>query len=231
MSEETRLVAEFVGAIFIAFISHYLTRSHYERKRQDDLADRDFNRRAAVHDMRIQEAREVVEKFSKIVSIASEFIRLVEQENDLESVIKLFPYGKDEIEKFPALMMDATNGKSSIELLKDKKLSGLIKKFFDLLRPSFEKIFSHYAVLENKFDEVRKDIKEISKRTRDGGITRDELSELEEMVSNLDMKSRIDVTDFRNELDIDELHTALGKARKVITEMNARLDVLASELR
>jgi len=57
MSEETlKIVVPFFTAVVVAFVTYYLTKSHYERKRQDDLADRDFNRRATVHDMRIKEA-------------------------------------------------------------------------------------------------------------------------------------------------------------------------------
>ena len=218
-------------AILVAFVTYFFTKSHYEKKRLDDLADRESARRTAVYDMRIQEAREALRKFITIISVASAFISSVEDENDLESVIKSFPYSKDEIEKFPVLVIDALNDKSSIDLLKDKKLSGMMKKLFGLLRPTFEQIFIQFSVIDSKFDEVKKDIKEIDKRIQSDGFTRDEVNEIEEMVSNLAIKSRIDITDFRNSIDIHKFQADMGKARKVITEMNARLDELASALK
>jgi hypothetical protein len=66
MSEETRVIAEFVGGVFLVFITHQLTKSHYERKRRDDLADRESNRRLAAKDKRISDAQDYLNTYLKL---------------------------------------------------------------------------------------------------------------------------------------------------------------------
>jgi hypothetical protein len=65
MSEETlKIVVPFFTAVLVAFITFFLTRSHYERKRQDDLADRDYKRRTERLDKKIEETQEYFNMFS-----------------------------------------------------------------------------------------------------------------------------------------------------------------------
>ncbi|HET9909033.1 MAG TPA: hypothetical protein VFQ23_20465 [Anaerolineales bacterium] len=65
--ESTRLIVEFIGAIVIASMTFYFTRSHYLRKRQDDLADKLIEKR----EKRIEEANAVVDNMAELSMLVS----------------------------------------------------------------------------------------------------------------------------------------------------------------
>jgi hypothetical protein len=64
--EALRIIVEFFGAILVSVITYLFTRSHYERKRKDDLADRDFNRRLAAKDKRISDAQDYLNTYLEL---------------------------------------------------------------------------------------------------------------------------------------------------------------------
>jgi DNA-binding transcriptional MerR regulator len=75
MSEESlRIIIEFFGIVITAVLTYLFTRSHYERKRRDDLADRDFIRRATVYDMKIKKVRDYVDTLQDIFSLNARVI-------------------------------------------------------------------------------------------------------------------------------------------------------------
>jgi hypothetical protein len=75
---EVTLVAAVIAAIalFLSnWITFYLTRSHYEQKRRDELDDRDYLRRVEVHDKKIQDARDFVDKYESIIDEVYRYTR------------------------------------------------------------------------------------------------------------------------------------------------------------
>ncbi len=78
--EKATIIAASIGAfttILGIWISHFLTKSYYERKRKDELDDRAFNRRAAIHDKRIQEAREYADTLHDLFHSTGKLITIL----------------------------------------------------------------------------------------------------------------------------------------------------------
>ena len=133
MSEETRLVVEFVGGVFLVFITHYLTKSHYERKRQDDLADRDFNRRATVHDMRIKEAREVVDTWGLLNNYMRHVNGTFLEASSMKQKNDHLDYLARNNATLPSLLTNVSNQSASIDILNDEELTSLYKALYSMM--------------------------------------------------------------------------------------------------
>jgi len=126
MSEETlKIVVPVFTAVLIAFVTYFLTRSHYERKRQDDLADRDYIRRAAIHDMRIKDAREVVNTMGLLNNLNRQVNSVFLQESSMKQKNEDLNYLARNNSALPSLLTDIWNQQASIDILNDAELSSL----------------------------------------------------------------------------------------------------------
>jgi hypothetical protein len=204
VSEETRLVVEFVGAVLVAFITFFLTRSHYERKRQDDLADREFTRRATVYDMRIKEAREVLESWTTFIYFTKDVARILSEEKSLKGITRsLANYGED-IKGIPSMRHEVKRKESSIIILNDKELLDLQIELSQKLELPMENL----TILENNLIAIEKGKKfDVEKH---------------------DVK---DIRDITKNIDLAELGKALREANVIITTMKIRLDKLAQTVK
>lgn len=147
LSEEAlKILVPFISAVLVAFITFFLTRSHYEKKRKDDLEDRDFNRHASVYDMRIKEARDYVDKLDAYVNMLGKFS---------VSTTYFFFLEKDKIKGLDALMEELDSslsdmslfskeikgGKSSLTILNDNELIDLHKAFKGFVFPIMDNMW------------------------------------------------------------------------------------------
>jgi hypothetical protein len=153
MSEESlRILVPFFGVVLVAYITYFFTKSHYEKKRQDDLADRDFNRRAAIRDGRIQEAREYVDKWNNLIFIVNEINSKALQAtslNDIRQVLDVEAYNH-----FYLILEEVTKQVSILHILDDEELLDWHKKFLPSLLPLIRYLFETLKgiVQNNNFD-------------------------------------------------------------------------------
>jgi hypothetical protein len=74
MSEETlKIVVPFFTAILGLFIGFFLNQALYERKRRDELSDREFNRRSSFRDVRTEEAKDYINTYIDACRMLSRF--------------------------------------------------------------------------------------------------------------------------------------------------------------
>ena len=111
-------------AVLVAVITFLFTRSHYERKRRDDLADRDFSRRVAITDRRIQEARDYVYAWDRCIDFLRKYIRALEERDDIEALYKSVPSSQAYID-LASLLDEASRKERSIEILDNEVLKVL----------------------------------------------------------------------------------------------------------
>jgi hypothetical protein len=64
--EALAIIVGFAGVVVGSVLTYLFTRSHYERKRQDDLADREFSRRLTAKDKRISDAQDYLNAYLEI---------------------------------------------------------------------------------------------------------------------------------------------------------------------
>jgi hypothetical protein len=153
MSEESiRIIAEFVGGIFLVYITHYLTKSHYEKKREDELEDRTFGRHALVHDRQIQQARDYVDQWSKYLFRVNEINSKVLQAtsvDDIQRVMKMESYNQL-VHPFEELARRA----HIFNILNDEELSLWNEKFVPNLITGIKYLLAaiDITVLSNKLD-------------------------------------------------------------------------------
>jgi hypothetical protein len=135
--DNQRLIIEFIGAVFIAFVSHYLTKSHYERKRRDELADREFTRRAIAYDKRIREAEDFIDGMEAFIDVYRRFIFgtlyfLLHEDNKEKNLESLM----EDVNKSlgdSAMEKDAIGKSASLKILEDKQLLELHKEIEHIL--------------------------------------------------------------------------------------------------
>jgi hypothetical protein len=193
------------------------------------VESRTFTRRAAVYDMRIQEAREFVEKMGTAINIYQHAFRVMDEESDIKSFKTMFSHHMDEFEKVPLTTNAAIRKKPSIDLLNDKKLSGLSDKLFEKLYSPFMEmqpiLLGFFTKVENRADELLKTVREVRRRFEEGEmVDENELLHLEEA-------AKIDFSDLKQDLGLEKMQSDLREAAAILTQMNARLDKLAAELK
>lgn len=132
-----------IGAIALIlsnWITFYLTRSHYEQKRKDDLVDRENERRFARHtanlDRNIQEAREYIEAWYVLVQVLNRF----KDVNNVSSFKEELGGVVDDIEDLPQLLTRAFRRIDSISILEDRELSDLHKTLTSMVTPGAESL-------------------------------------------------------------------------------------------
>ena len=119
--ESTRIIAELIGAIVIASMTYYFTRSHYDRKRQDDLTDRESNRRAEIYDDRIQEVQAYIDAYREAVLQ----LGFLESKLSMANVFELQKTIAESFEQFEnirTLTHFTSKRLHSIDFLNDKEL-------------------------------------------------------------------------------------------------------------
>src|SRR5919109_4228586 len=132
-AESLRNLVEFIGAIFIAFISHYLTKSHYERKRQDELADREYKRRTERMDKRLEEANAYVDKLAEVSRLVwTQGNRLIHTEKLNEYVTRH--------EKIRDIMDSMAIKAPNVFLLEDSQMQDLNREMVRLIGDTRQKI-------------------------------------------------------------------------------------------
>jgi hypothetical protein len=134
--EALRIVVEFLGIVITAVLTYLFTRSHYERKRQDDLADRDFIRRAAIHDMRIKEARDYIDKLSISIVLFEHLTGVLKESNRKSDVEEEFEVHEDLFMSFPSIMSEMSTKQASIEILNDEEIKKLFKDLALIASPT-----------------------------------------------------------------------------------------------
>jgi hypothetical protein len=139
MSEETLkiLIPAFTGLLGL-FIGYFLNQALYKRKRDDELADRDFNRRAAIWDMRIKEAREVVESLQMGIQTMDDLGGITSPETFGARLLQIT--GDEAYRNLPLLLTEASRKADSIKILNDKPLTDLNWELAALLIPTSGKI-------------------------------------------------------------------------------------------
>lgn len=226
-----QIIIPAVTGILGLFIGYFLNQALYEKKRKDDLADRDFARRAAIHDMRIQEAREVIEKFSKTTSLMKEVARIFEAQDDFESAYKSYEYHQDAMERLPVMLLEALEKRTSIYLLLDATLENLFQEFFDKMQSPTAQMMSmkrldrtkYHKKIDEQLSEIRQRAREIEERSKKGEIIdEDELPEYRDV--------RIPTKDVTEGIDLAKVQDDFEEAEMILTKMKARLDMVAREV-
>jgi hypothetical protein len=69
--EALQILVPFLGVILGIFIGYFLKQAEYERKRRDDLADRELDRRTKVRDRCIEEARIYLDTYWNVAQTLS----------------------------------------------------------------------------------------------------------------------------------------------------------------
>jgi len=148
--EALQIIFNFLSIPLTALLTYLYTRSHYERKRKDDLADREFTRRAAAYDMRIKEVREYVDGIHNVISVLISFNTIFQQETTSERielrVKRLESYNEG---LFPSTTVMSIN-MDSISMLHDARLIELNK----LLGLQLQRIYKWSKDLENPTEEI-----------------------------------------------------------------------------
>src|SRR6266540_4782324 len=193
-------IVAFLSAMFGKFVGFFLKHSEYERKRRDDLADRDFARRSAIHDRRIHESRDFLEKWTSFIYFSMETIRIMGEEKSLKRIVRRFRSFDEEFKSIPSMRHEAKIREASIDILNDKELLDLqTELFFKLGIP-----MKNLMVLKDNIHVVEESLK--------FGI------------ENLDSKAISDIT---KDMNFDESREAFQEANMIITMMKIRLDELA----
>lgn len=99
--EALDIIVPVFTAVLVSFITFFLTRSHYERKRQDDLVDRENNRLIEIRNDSLQEIQAYVDTYKKALSLlinietgliyTSNLEKAVEQFNELRELTNFTP--------------------------------------------------------------------------------------------------------------------------------------------
>ena len=159
MSEETlKIVVPVFAAVLAAFVTYYLTRSHYDRKRQDDLADRDFIRRAAIHDMRIKDAREVVNTWGLLNSLMSHGNDVFIEESSMERKNEHLNYLAEKYANLPSLLTNMSNQQAGIDILNDAELTSLQKELFSTMYIPMKNL---WEITDKLFADEKLDVKDM----------------------------------------------------------------------
>jgi hypothetical protein len=127
MDALTILVPLFTAMLGYA-VGYYVKKAEYERQRRDDLADRDFNRRAAIYDMRIQEAREYVGMMSIFLENLEQVTRILKESNGKSEAESEFEYYGDTFLSISSKMSELSTKRASIEILNDEEIKNLFKE-------------------------------------------------------------------------------------------------------
>lgn len=144
MSEESlRILVEFIGAILVAFITYFFTRSHYERKRRDDLADRDFNIRMEATNKKLEEVHAYLNDYLEAANlvISSELDTVIRR-----TVVK----SKADLDKITDLLQSTTKRMPNVALLNDSELLNLNGEWLINFR-------AEHTNLMNLIDAIRRD--------------------------------------------------------------------------
>src|SRR5262245_57579520 len=84
-TEETlKILVPLFTAMLGLFVGYYLNQALYQKRRQDELADRESNRRAEIYDDRIQEAQAYIDAYKE----ASLMLVFLEQKLSMPNVIE-----------------------------------------------------------------------------------------------------------------------------------------------
>lgn len=130
LSEETlKILVPLFTAILGIFVGYFLNQALYEKKRKDDLADRDFNRRATIYDMRIKEAREYVDAYYDIlrrINIYEE--ELIEQAKIPTNLGTFLRQNHKKYDEIPDLMQELSKKMQSLYILDDTELKDLFQE-------------------------------------------------------------------------------------------------------
>ncbi len=127
MSQEAlSILVPLFTAVLVAFMTFFFTKSHYGRKRKDDLADRDFNRRAVIHDRRIDEARACVNGHVEILSKLERFQTELIKNATPEKFVMFMREHHQEYAEINKLMEQLGNSLQSINLIDDDRLRDLL---------------------------------------------------------------------------------------------------------
>lgn len=113
------ILVPLITAVLVAFITYFFTRSHYEKKRKDDLADRDFNRRSKVIDKGIEETHAYLNFYMDAIQTIVNYEDLLILENEVD---------RDKIKKIDELLHSATKYVGGIIALNDSELTEESKK-------------------------------------------------------------------------------------------------------
>jgi len=135
MSEENlRILIEFFGAVLVAFMTYFFTRSHYERKRRDELADREFNRRLSAKDKKIADAQDYLNAYLELTRTITRIELGMVTSGDTDTY-------EAEVNKIPDLTNNLTaNRMISIMQLGDSELQGLNIQLMLLARQEYENL-------------------------------------------------------------------------------------------
>lgn len=161
--EQLKILVPLFTAVLVAFITYYFTRSHYERKRKDDLADREFSRRAAIHDRRIREAREYVDKWNNLLfeinEINSKALGAISVD-DIRQALDMKRYNQ-----LMLLLEAVTKQLDILHILNDEELLDWHKKFLPRLLPLIRYLLESIkkVTLSNKLDIDKNMLMELSK--------------------------------------------------------------------
>jgi hypothetical protein len=195
--EALKIIVPFLGVIIGGFILYFLNKSR-------DQENREYNKRAEIHDRRIKEARDVLEKWTSFIYFSAEVTKIINQEKSLTGITRRLASYDDEFKSIPVMRHEAITKESSIDILNDKELSDLKIELSQKLQLSMQNL----TTLEDN-------LRAIEESLRFG-------------IEKLNVK---DISDITKNVELDKSGEALREANKIITKMKIRLDELAKTVK
>ncbi|SRR6266487_4029644 len=130
--------------IAIGFIGNGLIN---RAKRQHELEDRDFNRRAEIWDARINEAREYIDTWNLVVHMHQKVYRVLKG-GDSGDLTLLIQDVKEHYSNLPLLLDEGARKRASITILDDDELINLLNRLLSDLSPSMIKFLEIQNILD-----------------------------------------------------------------------------------
>jgi hypothetical protein len=185
--EALQIIVPAVTLILGLFIGYFLKQSEYNRQRKDELADRDFNRRAAIYDMRIQEAREYVDRMGTFIEFVEQVTGILKKSNMKSEAESEFESLGDAVLSLPAKMSELSTKRAGIEILNDEEIKNLFKE----LRRKYSPAVNQFMDVIEKISREDYDIDlEVFKEGIDFDKTVNDLHDANKIFTK--MKARLD---------------------------------------
>ncbi|HXQ34234.1 MAG TPA: hypothetical protein VN843_09490 [Anaerolineales bacterium] len=193
-----------VSALLVAILGFVFNRWNDNRKRNFEIESRQFSKRAEVHDLRIKEVREVLDKWSSFMQYTEDFTKILTQEKSLKEIIRKSAIFEEEFKGVLSMRHETIIKEPSIDILNDKELSDLRIELSQKLQLPLQTLVAMVDNLEatveaKKFDTEKNNV---------GGMK-----------------------DITRNVDLDASGKDFREAKMIITKMKIRLDELAKTIK
>src|SRR6266508_265636 len=123
--EKYQVIINLVSGLVLAGAGYLFGKWDSERKRKWELDDREYKRRSEIYDMRIQEAREYVDRLSTYPEILGQFTSILKESITKSEVEREFEVYRDVFLSFLPKMLELSTKGASIEILNDGEIKNL----------------------------------------------------------------------------------------------------------